>query len=64
MGEWNVLKHVLQESGPMRYPGGKDGMFHVRCSCSRYTSPPFVAGSRNGWIAAEAHKKAMEATQL
>jgi hypothetical protein len=54
-----VYEHVLHVEGPMRYPGGKDGMYHVVCSCKAYMSPPgATASSRRMWEAAEKHQAA------
>lgn len=53
--------HELMLDGPMRYPGGKDGMWHVVCSCGRYMSPPGTnRDSRRMWEAAEKHKATKE----
>jgi hypothetical protein len=31
--------HVLSEVKQLRYPGGKDGMYQVACSCGYRTAP-------------------------
>jgi hypothetical protein len=57
-----VDEHVLTLDGPMRYPGGKDEMYHVVCSCGRYMSPPGTnPDSRRMWVAARTHKVSKEA---
>lgn len=51
--------HELSEPERMSYPGGKDGMHRVRCSCGYITSPRAYPGHAER--DAEAHKRDKEA---
>lgn len=62
-GEWDATReHHLRVRGPLSYPGGKNGMYEVKCSCQRYVSSPGASASdKRMWQAALAHKQAKEA---
>lgn len=54
-----MTTHELSEPERMSYPGGKDGMHRVRCSCGYITSPQAYPGHAER--DAEAHKRDKEA---
>jgi hypothetical protein len=51
--------HELRTQGPLRYPGGKNGMYSVHCSCGYSTAPDSTEA--RAMKPAKAHKEAKEA---
>lgn len=51
-------KHAVWVEGPLRYPGGKDGAYVMRCECGWTSSPAFSPVYRELWHAARDHQVA------
>lgn len=50
-------KHAVWVEGPLRYPGGKDGMYVMHCTCGEWTSRPYTSPVyRELWAAARNHQ--------
>lgn len=57
--------HGLWLDGPMRYPGGKDGMFQVVCSCGMWrSSPGSTPASATMWEAGRVHSRSARSRDL
>lgn len=54
------MTHVPQEPFQVRYPGGKDGMWRVWCSCEKYVTG-FHGRPAEASKAAQAHADALNA---
>ncbi len=51
--------HAVYVEGPLRYPGGKDGMYQIRCACGEFVSQPgSTPMTKSAWASGRDHQAA------